>query len=139
MQLIRDMIVNGSLTSVQMAKVAGCSDRAVKVIRRNLRCDGSTNAPYNGGGRRRSMTPPMRKAFCQRLLEKPDRYLDELVVFLWDKFKRLTRLDRFEKHLVTLQATYPIFTVRKYRINPGRLTAAISVFMPTLHRTAVPW
>jgi transposase len=86
-QLIQDMIFDGSLTNPQMAEVVGCNVRAIKAIRANLRFFGTTNAPHNGGGRRRSITPPMLDALCERLLEKPDLFLDELVVFLWDEFE----------------------------------------------------
>lgn len=34
------------------------------------------------------ITPPMLEALCERLLEKPDLYQDEMVVFLWDEFPR---------------------------------------------------
>jgi hypothetical protein len=58
-KMIRHMIVAGSLTKDQIAKVAGC---------RNLRCFGNTHAPHNGGGRRRSIDPVMCDAICQYLL-----------------------------------------------------------------------
>ena len=34
----------------------------------------------------RSITPPMLNALCDRLLEKPHIYQDEMVVFFWDEF-----------------------------------------------------
>jgi hypothetical protein len=84
--MIRDMIMSKSLSTNQMADVAGCSPRSIKAIRSNLRCFGTTKAPFNGGGRPRSITPPMLHALREHLLEKPDLYLDEMVVFLWDEF-----------------------------------------------------
>jgi hypothetical protein len=51
-ELIHDMIVSKSLKTDQMADIAGCSPRSVKVIRSNLRYFGTTRAPFNGGGRR---------------------------------------------------------------------------------------
>jgi hypothetical protein len=48
----------------------------------NLRAFGSVEAPWNGGGRPRSVTPMMLEALREHLLEKPDRYLDEMAVFL---------------------------------------------------------
>ena len=85
--MIRDMIVTEMLTAAQIADAASCSVGAIKYIRSNLRCFGTVRAPYNGGGRPRSITPPMLEALREHLLEKPDRYLDELVVFLWDEFE----------------------------------------------------
>jgi len=87
--MIRHMIVAGSLTNYQIAEVAGCSSRNISAMRRKLRCFGSTHAPHNGGRRRRSIEPMMCDAICQYLLEKPNLYRDELVVFLWDEFERL--------------------------------------------------
>lgn len=84
--LIRDMIVDGSLTAAQMATAAGCSMRSVKAIRSNLRHFDSTTAPANGGGRRRSITPPMLDALREHLLEKPGLYQEEMALFLWDEF-----------------------------------------------------
>lgn len=86
---IRDMILSKSLTTAQMAEVAGCSDRSIRAIRSNLRCFGTTKAPRNGVGRPRTITPPMLQALCEHLLEKPELYQDEMVVFLWDEFGAL--------------------------------------------------
>ena len=47
---------------------------------------GSAKAPPNKGGRPRSITPVMLEALCDRLLEKPTLYLDEIAIFLWDEF-----------------------------------------------------
>ena len=96
---IRDMIVSGSLTCLQMGEAAGCSSRSVKSISENLRCFGRTTAPQNGGGRPRSITPLMVDALRQHLLEKPDRYLDELVVFLWDEFEILVTVATISRTL----------------------------------------
>lgn len=72
-----------------MADAAGCSPHSVNAIRSNLRCFGTTRAPFNGGGRPRSITPPMLDTLHEYLLEKPDLYLDEMAVFLWDGFEVL--------------------------------------------------
>jgi transposase len=85
-QLIHDMIVSKSLTAAQMADVAGCSIRSVKYIRSNLRSFGTVKAPWNGGGRPRYITPSMLDTLLQHLLEKPDRYIDEMILFLLDEF-----------------------------------------------------
>jgi hypothetical protein len=36
------------------------------------------------------VTPLMLEALCDRLLEKPDLYVDEMAVFLWDEFETPT-------------------------------------------------
>jgi hypothetical protein len=84
-ELIQNMIISGSLTSSQMAEVAPCSTHSIKHIRANLRFN-HTTGPRNGGGRPRSITSPMLDALLKLLLEEPDLYLDELVVYLWDEF-----------------------------------------------------
>jgi transposase len=84
--LIQHMIDDGRFTNRQIAKAAHCSIPAVKAIKRNLRDFGSTTAPPNGGGRPPSMTSVMRDALLEYLLRKPNLYLDEMVVYLWDEF-----------------------------------------------------
>ena len=86
---IRDMILSGELTDVQMARIAGCSARSIQTIRLNIRLFGTTIAPRNGGGRPRSISLPMLSALCERLIEKPDMYQDEMVLFLYDEFDTL--------------------------------------------------
>ena len=80
------MILDGTLTAAQMATAAGCSTRSVKAIWCNVRHFNATKAPANGGGRRRSITPPMLDALREHLLEKPGLYQEEMAVFLWDEF-----------------------------------------------------
>jgi transposase len=91
MELIRDVIYCKSLSTSQMAEIAGCSERSIKYIRSNVRLFGSARAPSNGLGRPRSITSPMLEALCEHLLEKPDLYQDEMVVFLWDEFRVLAK------------------------------------------------
>ena len=86
---IRDMILSGELTNVQITRIVGCSERSIQTIRLNLRLFGTTRAPRNGGGRPKSISPPMLSALCERLIEKPDMYRDEMVVFLYDEFDTL--------------------------------------------------
>jgi hypothetical protein len=80
--MIRDMIVSESIGTVDMAAAADCSDRTIRNIRSNMRCFGSSRAPFNGGGRRRQITPVMLDALKERLLEKPGMYQDEMALFL---------------------------------------------------------
>ena len=70
-ELIYDMIASKSLSTVQMAEVARCTPRSIKAIRSNIHYFGSTRAPPNGGGRPRSIIPPMLDALRDRLLDKP--------------------------------------------------------------------
>jgi transposase len=55
-------------------------------ISANIRLFGSVKAPPNKVGRPRSLTPGMLEALCDHLLEKPNLYLDEMAIFLWDEF-----------------------------------------------------
>lgn len=52
-----------------------------------MRRFGSTRPSPNRGGRPRRITPPMIDVLCGHLLEEPRLYLEEMVLFLWDKFK----------------------------------------------------
>ena len=85
--LIRDMIIDGTSTHAQIALAANCSKDAVKAISANLRRFGSTTAPRNGGGRPRTLTTTMLNVLREDLLRKPDQYLDEMMLFLWDEYQ----------------------------------------------------
>jgi transposase len=103
-ELIRDMIVDGSLSDDEMAKIAKCSSRTIRSSRVNLHRFGSTTAPYNGrGGRPRSITPPMLDALRERLIEKPDQYLDEMAVFLWDEFEAQVATSNISRALKSIR------------------------------------
>lgn len=82
---IRDMILSNRHPA-EIADVVGYSERSVVVIQLNLLHFGSTKAPSNGVGRPRSITPPMLDALCEYLLEKPNLYRDEMVLFVLDDF-----------------------------------------------------
>jgi transposase len=97
--LIRDMILSRSLKQVDMAAVAGCSDRTVRTIALNLRLFGEARAPSNGVGRRRRMTPQMLDALLEHLLEKPGSYRDEMAVFLYDEFGILISISSISRAL----------------------------------------
>lgn len=79
---IRNMILSKSLTTAQMADTASCSTRLIKAIRSNLCYFSTTKAPSNGVGRPRRITSPILEALRKYLLDKPDRYLDELAILL---------------------------------------------------------
>jgi hypothetical protein len=64
-QLIHDMILCGSLTQVEMADVAHCSDGTIRKIASNVRLFGTTRAPASHAGRRRRFTPSMLAALYE--------------------------------------------------------------------------
>jgi transposase len=81
--VIEHMDASGiSFTADQIAEVAGCSARTIYRRRRN-----PPEVPRNPIGRPRSITLVMLDALCKHLLKEPGLYLDEMVLFLWDKFK----------------------------------------------------
>jgi transposase len=101
-ELIRDMILSKSLTTAQMADVAGCSERSIRYIRSNLRWFGIVKASPNSAGRPRIVTPLMLDALRNHLLEKPDLYLEEMAIFLWDEFDTLVTTSSIRRALVSI-------------------------------------
>jgi transposase len=101
--LIRDMILDKSLSQVKIANVAGCSDRTIRNIGSNIRLFSETRAPANGAGRRRLITPPMLAALCDRLLEKPGLFRDEMAVFLYDEFNVLASVSSIGRALASIK------------------------------------
>ena len=103
LDLIRDALLSSPpLTTSQIAGIADCSPRSVRTIRSNLHCFGNVRAPPNGIGRRRSVTPLMLNALCDHLLEKPDLYQDEMVLFLWDEFRVLVTVHSIGRALQSI-------------------------------------
>jgi transposase len=100
--MVRDMILSDSLKTLGIAVAASCSDRSVRTIRANIRCFGSTKAPFNGVGRPRRITPAMLDALREKLLEKPGMYQDELVVFLYDEFDVLVNVSAVSRALKSI-------------------------------------
>ncbi|KAJ5253210.1 hypothetical protein N7489_003620 [Penicillium chrysogenum] len=70
----------------QVAAEAECSQGAIMDIRKSLPQFGSVHAPPTRKGRKRTVTPLMTQALCDRLSEKPGLYLDEMAVLLIDEF-----------------------------------------------------
>lgn len=70
-----------------MAKAVEYTKRSIINISNNLRQFGNVGAPSTGVGRRRSITPPVIEVLCNRLLEKPRLYVDEMTIILWDEFR----------------------------------------------------
>lgn len=96
-----DMIVSSDLNAPQMAEAAGCHKRTIKRHRSHVRLFGSVTAPPNKGGRPRSITPLMIQVLCDHLLEKPQLYLNEMIVFLWDEFDILVSQSSIRRALKT--------------------------------------
>ncbi|EED22757.1 TPR domain protein [Talaromyces stipitatus ATCC 10500] len=85
-EFTRDMILSNELTTSQIAEAAQCHPSTIRRHRSNLRLFGSVTAPSNKSGRPRRLTPVMIEALCDHLLEKPQLYLDEMAIFIWDDF-----------------------------------------------------
>ncbi|KAK2757175.1 hypothetical protein CKAH01_17013 [Colletotrichum kahawae] len=92
------MIISRNFTDVSIARTAGYIPRTVYNIRSNLECFGHAKAPSNGV-RQRSVTQPMLAALCERLVEKPDLYRDEMVIFLSDEFDTLVTASSISRTL----------------------------------------
>jgi hypothetical protein len=103
--LIRDMILDESLTQVKIANVASYSDRTIRNIDTNMRLFGNTRAPANGARRQRLITPPMLAALCDHLLEKPGLYRDKMAVFLYDEFDVLVSVSSIVRALAFIKWT----------------------------------
>lgn len=84
--MIRDMIVS-KCDNVEIAKAAHWSRVTVRNIRLNLHVYGNTRAPPNGGGRKRSITPPMLDALRDYLQKRPGSYQYEMKNFLQKEFE----------------------------------------------------
>ncbi|KAI9041829.1 putative TPR domain protein [Aspergillus affinis] len=102
LEMIRNLIYSGSLTTIQMADAAGCSKRPIANVRSNLRLFGNVRAPSTRVGRRRSITPPMIHTLCDHLLEKFGLYVDEMVLFLWDEFHTWVTSSSLKRALVSV-------------------------------------
>jgi transposase len=75
-----------ALKDDDIAKIADCSDRAVRRIRSNLLLFGSTKAPSNGAGRPKTITPPMLTALYDQLSIDPCMHLSDMAAFLRKEF-----------------------------------------------------
>jgi transposase len=81
---------------------ADCSRRAIDRIVANVKSFGTTKAPQNGAGRPSRMTPVMLDALREHLIEKPELYLEEMVVFLFDDFGVLVDTSTVSRALKTI-------------------------------------
>lgn len=85
-ELLRDLLMSSSCSDKQIAEAVECTGRTVRSARSNVRHFGSTRAPSNGGGRPATITPVMKAALRDHLLENPTLYQEEMVAFLRDHF-----------------------------------------------------
>lgn len=99
---IEDMLRSKCLKNSEIAKFARCSTRSIQTIQSNLHYFRTARAPSNKAGRPRTITPPMLRALCDRLLKKPHMYQDEMVVFLWDEFKILVTTFSISRALASI-------------------------------------
>jgi hypothetical protein len=86
LELTHDMLMSNELTTSEMADVVNCHPSTIRRHRDNLRVFGRVMPHHNKKGRPRRLTPLMIKALYDHLLEKPQLYLDEMVVFILDEF-----------------------------------------------------
>ncbi|KAJ5435770.1 hypothetical protein N7445_006655 [Penicillium cf. griseofulvum] len=82
-----------------MAKVAQCSERSITNIRKNLQLSGSARSPPVSVGRQPSIAPIMLDTLYDHLAEKPGLYVEEMAIFLWDKFDILPSSSRIKRTL----------------------------------------
>src|SRR5271167_4371829 len=85
--LIKTLLKEGFETEL-IASEASCSVRAVQRIRLKRQQFEMPNPRTNRVGRRSCITPPMRKALYDILIEQPYLYRCEMADFLYRKFRR---------------------------------------------------
>jgi hypothetical protein len=72
--LLQGMLLEATISDTEVTATIECSKRSVRSARSNLLHFGSTRAPSNGGGCPAKITPPMKAALREHLLEKPTLY-----------------------------------------------------------------
>lgn len=83
------MLESGFYTLDEIAEATSMSVRSVQRYRENLRLFGNSQSPHVVTGPRRQIEPQIFDALIELLIQRPDTYLDEAVVFLWDEFRVL--------------------------------------------------
>jgi hypothetical protein len=111
--------------------MTSCSARLIKTIRSNPHYFGNTKVPSNGGGRPRSITPPMLVALCDHLLEKPDQYLDKMVAFSWDEFEVLVTPSAISSSILSRLSVFGLGKTRRGGEDVPTRTARIREGMRT--------
>lgn len=80
------MIRSSSLRDRDIANIVSCSKRTVTRVRANIRAFGAPYAPKAARAPRSRILPHVLDALLDRLLIKPDLYLDEMADFVWDEY-----------------------------------------------------
>ncbi|KAJ3548569.1 hypothetical protein NM208_g933 [Fusarium decemcellulare] len=96
--LIHDMILAG-YKNADIARTADCRATSVGRIRTNIGCYGSTKAPANGVGRRKTLSPPMLTALLDELAVRPNMYRDEMLEFLEKEFETAVPVSNISRSL----------------------------------------
>jgi hypothetical protein len=89
---------------------------------------GTSKAPPNIRGRKRSITPSMLDVLFEYLLEKPGLYQTEMVVFLWDEFEVMVTTSSISRALASKGWTKK--TIR--RVASGRNTELRDFYLHNL-------
>lgn len=93
------MIRSSSLHDREIADIASCSKRTVTRARANVRAFGTPYAPKAARAPRSRILPHVLDALLDRLLVKPDLYLDEMADFEWDEFELKVSEDSVRRSL----------------------------------------
>ena len=86
---IHSMISSGLFINRAIAEAASYTPFYVRVAHSNIPDFGSTRAPRNGSGPKRTITPLKLDALCEHLFGKPRLFRTEIIVFFWDEFEVL--------------------------------------------------
>lgn len=93
------LLAAGVHTIPEIATLCSTTRQSVHRWKKNLKSFSTATSPYCRPGPPRCIEPPQFDALLQLLFEKPDTYLDEAVVFLWDEFRLQVSLKTVSKHL----------------------------------------
>jgi transposase len=94
-----NMIQSSSLHDGEIADLASCSKRTVTRVRANMRAFGTPCAPRATVRQRSHILPHVLEALLDRLLLKPDLYLDEMAEFIWDEYGLDVSVDSVRRSL----------------------------------------
>lgn len=89
--------------------------------------------PSNGVGRPRSITPPILDTLREYLLGKPELYLDEMAVFLWDEFEVLVTAPTISRTFASIG-----WSKKTIRRKPGSKTQIYETSTCTICQPFVP-
>jgi hypothetical protein len=93
------MIWSSSLHDGEIADIASCSKRTVTRVRANMRAFGTPCSPKVTSRQRSHILPHVLETLLNRLLLKPDLYLDEMAEFIWDEYGLDVSVDSVRRSL----------------------------------------